>query len=58
MLYATTQTEKHVEEILKMKEASNEAFGVFVGKELSTVPQLKRRFVMHEIIKIIERNSN
>lgn len=58
MLDATTQTEKDVEEILKIKEGSNEAFGVFVGKELSTVPQIKRRFVMYEIIKIIEHSSN
>lgn len=57
MLDATTQTEKDVEDFFLKKEASNEAFGVFVGKELSTVPQIKRRFVMYEIIKIIEHSS-
>ncbi|RVE41361.1 hypothetical protein evm_013993 [Chilo suppressalis] len=57
MLDATTQTEKDVEQILKIREASNEAFGVFVGKELSSVPEIKRRVVMYEIIKVFEHSS-
>lgn len=38
-------------------EMANESFGIFIGRELLNVPMFKRRFVMYQIIKLIENNS-
>lgn len=54
---SSTQTYSNAEENIKKMEFANNAFGTFVGLELANVPVLKRRYVMYQIIKIIENNS-
>lgn len=41
----------------KYIEMANESFGIFIGRELANVPMFKRRFVMYQIIRLIENNS-
>ncbi|XP_052745628.1 uncharacterized protein LOC128199572 [Bicyclus anynana] len=38
-------------------QRANEGFGVFIGCELQNVPIFKRRFIMYQMIKLIENNS-
>lgn len=38
-------------------ERANESFGIFIGREIQNVPIFKRRFIMYQIIKLIENNS-
>lgn len=51
----STQTNV-LDDIDKLNKA-NEAFGAFVGQELNNVPLMKRRYIMYQIIRMIENNS-
>ncbi|RVE40143.1 hypothetical protein evm_013453 [Chilo suppressalis] len=53
MVHAGIQTDEQ-----SNYESANEMFGKFVAHELSNIPIFKRRFVMCEIIKVLERNSD
>lgn len=41
----------------KYIDTANEAFGIFIGRELQNVPLFKRRYIMYQIIKLLENNS-
>lgn len=52
-----TQTPPMVQYNETMLKLANESFGNFVAYELSNIAPMKRRYVMHQIIKIFENNS-
>lgn len=53
---SSTQTNNNADNT-KNIDMANEAFGMFIGRELQNVPMFKRRYVMYQIIKLIENNS-
>lgn len=52
-----SSTQTYSQDDKKKLDMANEAFGAFVGQELKNVPIIKRRYIMYQIIKIIENNS-
>lgn len=52
-----SSTQTNTTDNSKYIEMANESFGIFIGRELLNVPMFKRRFVMHQIIRLIENNS-
>lgn len=54
---AESSTQTNTTNNLHYIEMANESFGIFIGRELLNVPMFKRRFVMYQIIKLIENNS-
>lgn len=55
---SSTQT-KNIDNLNNINniQRANERFGIFIGCELQNVPIFKRRFIMYQIIKLIENNS-